>query len=127
MVYHGGDVTEFGSSHRKEGKKVDEMLSLKPSLEKTYAEAMKMPRNRGRNLVRVEVGKKKCSRNLKKLDHCLVGYWNPSSARGEDLEKLGSLMAKTWGLQGKLGLAKMEKGKVLLEFELMAEAKRVLN
>ena len=36
-------------------------------------------------------------------------------------------MAKTWGLKGKVGLAKMEKGKVLLEFELMVEAKRALN
>lgn len=43
------------------------------------------------------------------------------------MEKLGILLAKAWGLKGKLGLAKMEKGKVLLEFELFVEAKRVLN
>lgn len=36
-------------------------------------------------------------------------------------------MAKDWGLKGKLRLAKMEKGKVLSEFELLVEAKRVLN
>ena len=86
-----------------------------------------MPRSRGRAIVRVEVREKDLSRNLKKLDHCLVGYWNLSLARGDDLENLGIIMAKAWGLKGKLGLAKMEKGKMLLEFELLAEAKRVLN
>ena len=86
-----------------------------------------MPRSRGRAIVRVEVREKDLSRNLKKLDHCLVGYWNPSLARGDDLENLGIIMAKAWGLNGKIGLAKMGKGKVLLEFELLVEAKRVLN
>ena len=33
-------------------------------------------------------------------------------------------MAKTWGLKGNLGLAKLERGKVLLEFELLAEAEK---
>ena len=36
-------------------------------------------------------------------------------------------MAKAWGLKGKLVLARMEKGKVLLEFESLVEAKRVLS
>ncbi|RVX03161.1 hypothetical protein CK203_016731 [Vitis vinifera] len=35
-------------------------------------------------------------------------------------------MADVWGLKGKLGLARLEKGRVLLEFELVGEAKRVL-
>ena len=43
------------------------------------------------------------------------------------MEKLEILLAKAWGLKGKLGLAKMEKGKVMLEFELMVETKRMLN
>ena len=36
-------------------------------------------------------------------------------------------MAKLWGLKGNLGLAKLESGKVLLEFEVMAEAKKALK
>ena len=36
-------------------------------------------------------------------------------------------MAKTWGLKGKLGRAKLERGKVLLEFELVVEAKKALS
>lgn len=33
----------------------------------------------------------------------------------------------SWGLKGKLGLARLEKGRVLLEFEFVGEAKRVLT
>ena len=108
-------------------RKQEETLPLKLILEKSYAEVVKMLRSRGRDLVKVEVREKEINRNLRKLEHCLVGCWNPCSARGEDLEKLGILMAKAWGLKGKLGMAKMEKGKVLLEFESLVKAKRVLN
>nr|CAN80562.1 hypothetical protein VITISV_040289 [Vitis vinifera] len=52
--------------------------------------------------------------------------WNPSLVRGDDLEKLGWLMASSWGLKGKLGLARLENGRVLLEFEFVEEARRVL-
>ena len=36
-------------------------------------------------------------------------------------------MARSWGLQGKLGLARLEKGGILLEFEVVGEAKCVLS
>ena len=36
-------------------------------------------------------------------------------------------MAKLWGLKGNLGLAKLESGKALLEFEVMAEAEKALK
>ena len=36
-------------------------------------------------------------------------------------------MAKFWGLKGNLGMAKLESGKVLLEFEVMAEAEKALK
>ena len=36
-------------------------------------------------------------------------------------------MARLWGLRGNLGLAKLERGKVLLEFERSVEAEKALN
>ena len=36
-------------------------------------------------------------------------------------------MAKSWGLKDNLGLAKLERGKILLEFEILAEAENVLS
>ncbi|RVW83686.1 hypothetical protein CK203_046029 [Vitis vinifera] len=53
--------------------------------------------------------------------------WSSSSENGMDMERLGWLMARSWGLQGKLGLARMEKGRILLEFQYVGEADRVLS
>ena len=78
-------------------------------------------------MVGVEVREKELNRNLNKLVHCLVGFWNPSSVRGDDLKSWGTQLAKTWGLRGKLGLAKLERGKTLLEFDLLAKAEKALN
>ena len=35
-------------------------------------------------------------------------------------------MAKAWGLKGKMGMASLGKGRVLLELEFAEEARRVL-
>ena len=61
--------------------------------------------NRGSLLVRMEVEGEEISRNVNRLEHCLVGKWNPRVAGGENLARLGWLMASAWGLKGKLGLA----------------------
>ncbi|RVW89112.1 hypothetical protein CK203_040212 [Vitis vinifera] len=100
---------------------------VKPRMDRSFAEMVKGSKGREGKVVRVEVGGEEISENLCKLEHCLVGSWNPSSANGVDLERLGWLMARSWGLQGKLGLARLEKGKILLEFEYVGEAKRVLS
>ena len=76
-------------------------------------------RGKERATVRVEVTKKELGRNLNKLDHCVVGTWNPSATKGDDLRDWGIQLAKIWSLKGILGLAKMERGKVLMEFELL--------
>ena len=47
--------------------------------------------------------------------------------KGDDLRSRGNQMARSWGLNGNLGLAKLERGKVLMEFEMVAEAEKALN
>ena len=47
--------------------------------------------------------------------------------KGEDLRSWGNQMARSWGLKGNLGLAKLEREKVLLEFEMVVEAEKGLN
>ena len=47
--------------------------------------------------------------------------------KGDDLRSRGNQMARSWVLNGNLGLAKLERGKVLMEFEMVAEAEKALN
>lgn len=47
--------------------------------------------------------------------------------KGDDLRSWGNQMARSWGLKGNLGLAKLERGKVLLEFKMVVEAEKALN
>ncbi|RVW52981.1 hypothetical protein CK203_072762 [Vitis vinifera] len=47
--------------------------------------------------------------------------------KGGRLEKLGDPNGKVVGLKGNLGLAKLENGKVLLEFKVMTEAEKALK
>ena len=54
-----------------------------------------------------------------------MGKWNPKVAGGEDLARMGWLMASVWGIKGKLGLAWMDEGQALLELEKAVEARKV--
>ena len=78
-------------------------------------------------MVRVKVDNRVLSQSLKKLAHCLVGCWDPKPGMGDNLRSWGTQMAKSWGLKGDLGLAKLENGKALLEFEVMTEAEKALK
>ena len=64
---------------------------------------------------------------LQKLEHCVVASWRDRLGGEDDLEKLGQIWAKSWDLKGSLGLAKLDKERVLLEFENLEEARRVVS
>ena len=102
-------------------QKVDELRSI-PNKAKTYAEATNRAWGKERTSVRIEVTKEEMGRNLSKLEHCIIGTWNPNAAKGDDIRGWGTQLARIWRLKGNLGLAKMERGKVLMEFEFLAEA-----
>ena len=57
----------------------------------------------------------------------MVGIWNPSAAKGDNLRSWRIQLAKIWSLKGNLGLAKMKRGKVLMEFELLIEAEQAIK
>ncbi|RVW87580.1 hypothetical protein CK203_041212 [Vitis vinifera] len=82
-----------GFSGRKEQKQ-KEWGGGKLGMEVSYAEVVKKQKNRDRKLVRMEVRKEEVQNNLRKLEHCIIGSWDPCSAGGEDLESLGQTMSK---------------------------------
>ena len=72
------------------------MLSV-PILGKSYAEVVKLQNRKGRSVARVEVNHKDLNQNLKRLDHCLVGSWDPKSVKGDDLRSWGTKWHKLGG------------------------------
>ncbi|RVW40573.1 LINE-1 retrotransposable element ORF2 protein [Vitis vinifera] len=75
----------------------------------------------------MEVKGEESCRNKDRLGQCLIGKWDPKAAGGGDLERMGWMLARAWGLRGRLGLAWMGEGRALLEFEKAAEARRILD
>ncbi|KAL6322027.1 hypothetical protein AAG906_003170 [Vitis piasezkii] len=75
-------------------------------------ETTKVAKEKERAAVRVDVTKEEVGRNLSKLGHCIVGTWNHNAAKGDDLRGWGSQLARIW------------RGKVLMEFEIPAEAEQ---
>ncbi|KAJ9693608.1 hypothetical protein PVL29_009528 [Vitis rotundifolia] len=82
---------------------------------------------RNTNSVRVKIKREEMKGNLQKLENCVVVSWNSRSEGEEDLENLGRIWANSWGLKGSLGLARMERNRALLEFEIPEEARRVVS
>ena len=66
---------------------------------RSFADTVKGWGDKESNIIRVEAGREELSRNFSRLEHCLIGSWNPSNEKGEDLENLGWKMAKAWGLR----------------------------
>ena len=120
---------DISTDKKEQQEEVKALRRSRPNMVKgrSFADTMKGWWNKGSNNIRVEVEWEELSRNLSRLEHCLIGSWSPSNAKGEDLENLGQEMAKAWGLKGKMGMASMGKGRVLLELELAKEARRVLR
>ena len=93
---------------------------------RSYLEVVRGSEPRNIPRARIEIKEEEIQNNVCSLKHCLIVKRNPKSAREEELASLGWTTAKTWGLKGRLGLARMGKGCALLEFEMAEEAKRVL-
>ena len=102
----------------------EEMVGENLAMKRTFAEVVKRLICKDINSVKVKVWREEIHRNLEKLEYCVVGSWNPRSGNIEDLEKLGKFLASSWGLKGRLGLAKLERNRILLEFESLDEAQR---
>ena len=114
------------TTERKKCQK-EEKMPVAPCSGNSYAEVVKGQKCNGRSVARVEVSHKDLCQNLKRLDQCIVGLWDPKLVKGEDLRSWGNQLARLWGLRGNLGLAKLGRGKVLLEFERSVEAEKALN
>ena len=69
---------------RKECQK-EEKMSVAPCVGKSFAEVVKGQKRNGRSVGRVEVSHKDLYRNLKRLDQCIVGSWDPKSMKGDDV------------------------------------------
>ena len=78
-------LRRLGCANRGMTNQKEEEPRLKLSTAKTFAKVIKMLRGKDRATIRVEVTKKELCRNLNKLDHCVVGIWNLSAAKGDDL------------------------------------------
>ena len=94
---------------------------------KSYVEAVTSTNQKGATAIKMKVSREEMAGNLQKLKHCLVASWKSNKKEEEDLERLGSLWARSWGLKGKLVLAKLERGRALLEFEDIREAHQVVS
>ena len=77
--------------------------------------------------LRMEAKGEESCRNVDRLGQCLIGKWDPKAVGGGDLERMGWLMVSVWGLKGKLGLAWMDEGRALLEFENEAETRKIFD
>ena len=118
-----GWVTMAEKIHQMEGSigrkanMQETRVAGKSALESSYAAVVKRTSWKDSNSINVKVKRKETLGNLQKLEHCIVASWKSRTEGEEDLERLGRLWANSWGLKGKFGLAKLEKGRVLLEFE----------
>ena len=106
----------------QEGKNMEKAVTGRP-----YATIAKRSLSGNPNAIVVKVKRKESIGLLKKLEHCVMASWKDNLGGEDDLEKLGQLWAKSWELKGSLGLAKLEKERVLLDFEDLEEARRVIS
>ncbi|RVW95523.1 hypothetical protein CK203_039127 [Vitis vinifera] len=124
---YGGDGKSNGRDGRRRTEVQEVRIVGRANPAKSYVEAVRRTNWDGLNAIKMRVTREEIAGNLQKLEHCLVVSWKSEKEEEDDLERLGSLWANSWGLKGKLGLAKLERGKALLEFEDLSEARRVAS
>ncbi|XP_034684659.1 uncharacterized protein LOC117913709 isoform X2 [Vitis riparia] len=79
------------------------------------------------NVITVKAKREESVDLLKKLEYCVVASKIDNSGEDDDLERVGRRWAESWELKGSLGLARLGKGRVLLDFEDLEEARRVVS
>ncbi|RVW52999.1 hypothetical protein CK203_072706 [Vitis vinifera] len=126
-VLMAGLLRRLGCYDRETRLQAKGVTPLRSLMGKSYAEAVVYSEEKAIAVARVELGKRDLSRSMGKMAHCLVGSWDTSFEVGEDLRDWGTKLAKLWCLKGNLGIAKMERGKALLEFGILAEAEKALK
>ena len=113
----------FGKNpENQKGKAVEKAV-----VGRSYAAMVTRTLSGNPNVIAVKVKKEESIGLLQKLNHCVVASWRDRSRGEDDLEKLGQFWAKSWDLKGSLGLAKLDKGRALLKFENLEEARRVVS
>ena len=126
-VLMAGLLRRLGCYDRETRLQAKGVTPLRSSMGKPYAEAVVYSEEKAIAVARVELGKRDLSRSMGKMAQCLVGSWDTSFEVGEDLRDWGTKLAKLWCLKGNLGIAKMERGKALLEFGILAEVEKALK
>ena len=76
---------DISTDKKEQQEEVKALGRLRPDMVKgrSFADTVKGWWNKGSNNIRVEVEREELSRNLSRLEHCLIGSWSPRMQKGK--------------------------------------------
>ena len=76
---------DISTDKKEQQEEVKALRRSRPNMVKgrSFADTMKGWWNKGSNNIRVEVEWEELSRNLSRLEHCLIGSWSPRMQKGK--------------------------------------------